>query len=661
MKKIARLMTLAFATFMLASCEDVPSPFGTVAAPNTSTEEGSSGELPYSSTNLNSGWTLVDVTTNQPWSKGSSYVQATGYQDWDKTGSKTNKAVEGWLVSPAFSTKGYENVKFSFDHTIRYTNNVSGWEEYHKIYATSNYNESDPKASTWVEISCKLVASPYSDWTLYSSGEIQLPTAMTKQDAVRIAFWFKAPSNASTTWELKNFTVEEGVAENNSDDDDTPSGNGEGTENNPYDVAAAIAKASMTGAFIKGYIVGSISGQAYEDGATFSSSSDVATNILLAGSADETDAKKCMPVQLPTGAIRTALNLKDNPGIYKKEVLLYGDIQNYFNVPGIKNTSYAVIDGTAVGTNPNGGETPTPSGDTYTKVTSISDGQYAIAALKEGSTYVAAQALTSGYGYLKTSDVTLSNNAISPVATNNVFTFKTTTGGYTIQDSDGQYLYMTGTYNSFNRSAEQPSEGAVWTVSIASDGAATIKNVSTGKTVQYSAQYTSYGAYTDVTYTLPCIFSKEDNTNSSSAYTATTTIANGNFVLGAKVDASVIVAVPLESSKTYGYLGKAETTETNGAISTDAANEFTFKAVDGGYTIQSPDGRYLYMKGTYNSFNVDATAPTEGHIWTVTFNSDKTVSIKNVLTGKTIQYSTQYGSYGSYTDISNTLPTLYKK
>ena len=34
MKKIARLMTLAFATFMLASCEDVPSPFGTVAAPS---------------------------------------------------------------------------------------------------------------------------------------------------------------------------------------------------------------------------------------------------------------------------------------------------------------------------------------------------------------------------------------------------------------------------------------------------------------------------------------------------------------------------------------------------------------------------------------------------------------------------------------------------
>lgn len=33
MKKIARLMTLALVVFALASCEDVPSPFGTVTPP----------------------------------------------------------------------------------------------------------------------------------------------------------------------------------------------------------------------------------------------------------------------------------------------------------------------------------------------------------------------------------------------------------------------------------------------------------------------------------------------------------------------------------------------------------------------------------------------------------------------------------------------------
>ena len=38
MKKIAKLMTLALAVITLASCEDVPSPFGTVTPPKTQGE-----------------------------------------------------------------------------------------------------------------------------------------------------------------------------------------------------------------------------------------------------------------------------------------------------------------------------------------------------------------------------------------------------------------------------------------------------------------------------------------------------------------------------------------------------------------------------------------------------------------------------------------------
>lgn len=136
---------------------------------------------------------------------------------------------------------------------------------------------------------------------------------------------------------------------------DTPVGGGDGTENNPYNVAGAQAKAEQTGVYLKGFIVGFVDGQAYESGATFSSAATGATNILLAASADETDAKNCMPIQLPSGAIRTLLNLQDNPGNYKKEVLLYGDIATYFKVAGFKNTSYAVIDGKSAGTKPGGG------------------------------------------------------------------------------------------------------------------------------------------------------------------------------------------------------------------------------------------------------------------------------------------------------------------
>lgn len=154
-------------------------------------------------------------------------------------------------------------------------------------------------------------------------------------------------------------------------DSPTPSGDGDGTEAKPYDVTAAIAKTEQTGVFIKAFIVGFVEGQVYNDGATFSSASTTQSNILIAASADETDATKCMPVQLPSGDIRTKLNLQNNAGNYKKEVILYGDIIKYFGVPGLKNTSYAVIDGTPIGKNPNGsGDTP---GDEGIKKISIAD------------------------------------------------------------------------------------------------------------------------------------------------------------------------------------------------------------------------------------------------------------------------------------------------
>lgn len=136
---------------------------------------------------------------------------------------------------------------------------------------------------------------------------------------------------------------------------DTPTptaGDGDGSEAKPYNVTAAIAKAEQTGVYVKGFIVGFVDGQAYDTGATFSDAATGKTNVLIAASASETDPTKCMPVQLPNGAIREGLNLQDNKGNYKKEVTLYGDIATYFRVPGIKNTTYALIDGKAIGTKP---------------------------------------------------------------------------------------------------------------------------------------------------------------------------------------------------------------------------------------------------------------------------------------------------------------------
>jgi len=136
---------------------------------------------------------------------------------------------------------------------------------------------------------------------------------------------------------------------------DTPTpiaAEGDGTEANPYNVPAALAKGDQAGVYMKAFIVGYVDGQVYSSGANFSSASTTLTNVLIAASADETNPDNCMPVQLPSGDIRTALNLQDNAGNYKKEVLLYGDITKYFGVVGLKNTSYAVIDGKTIGKKP---------------------------------------------------------------------------------------------------------------------------------------------------------------------------------------------------------------------------------------------------------------------------------------------------------------------
>ncbi len=134
---------------------------------------------------------------------------------------------------------------------------------------------------------------------------------------------------------------------------DDPNPTGKGSYSDPYSVSAAIAAGSGSGVYVKGYIVGCVSGQAYDSGATFNALPDVVTNLLIAESSTENDPSKCMPVQLPSGDVRKGLNLVDNPSNLGKEVLLYGNIEAYFRVPGVKSVTYAEIDGKTIGTKSN--------------------------------------------------------------------------------------------------------------------------------------------------------------------------------------------------------------------------------------------------------------------------------------------------------------------
>ncbi len=126
--------------------------------------------------------------------------------------------------------------------------------------------------------------------------------------------------------------------------------------------------------------------------------------------------------------------------------------------------------------------------------------------------------------------------------------------------------------------------------------------------------------------------------------------------------ANSYVATALSESSKYGYLPKLEVTEKNNYIENHDFYAFTFTAVEGGYTIQDIYGRYLYMTGTYDSFNVAAEMPAEGAVWTVAIDETTgEATITNAAMNKFIQFSTEYKSFGSYAAISetNVLPTLF--
>ena len=375
--------------------------------------------------------------------------------------------------------------------------------------------------------------------------------------------------------------------------------------------------------------------------------------------------------------------------------------------------------------------------------------------LKAGRVIIAADNLAATglgdktYGYLNTISVTINEKGNVETAVNNAFELEAVEGGYAIKDNYGKYIYMKGTYNSFNVSDTTPAEGGVWTITFNEDGTATIMNVEKAKYIQYSTRYTSFGSYAEAQEggILPKIYLKEEKADeiivavptfsiekgiyteavsvelktetegaeifytidgndptiestkytgainvektttikAIAAYTANNTVTYSNavsaeyiisavktykevsaitsgkqYILVSKVDN--ILGKPVESNKKYNYLYKEEVSIVEGEIKTNDHYAFTIEAVEGGYTIKDAYGRYLYTKDdTYKNFNVSATMPEAGAVWAITFNETGEATITNILSGKYVQYSAQYNSYGAYPDAQGTLPTLYEE
>ena len=153
--------------------------------------------------------------------------------------------------------------------------------------------------------------------------------------------------------------VEKGAGEptqpDNPTEPDQPEqpGDGEpGSEVKPYTIEEAFAnqgaKDNGVQVWIEGYIVGFVDGMNYPNNAVFGTEGETLTNIIIAASADEKDTSKCLPVQLPKGAIRDGLNVVANPTNLGKAVKLQGTLEPYFGKPGIKFVKKAYLEGEEV-------------------------------------------------------------------------------------------------------------------------------------------------------------------------------------------------------------------------------------------------------------------------------------------------------------------------
>lgn len=129
---------------------------------------------------------------------------------------------------------------------------------------------------------------------------------------------------------------------------------GNGSWDNPYRVWQVLTGTDngtfadgtpRESAWVTGYIVGYITTSTgvfsiSEETAIFSAQGAEATNIIMAESPDERNWEKCMSVQLPTGAVRNAVNLQGNPGNLGKEITLFGSLgSKYMGAYGLRSCS----------------------------------------------------------------------------------------------------------------------------------------------------------------------------------------------------------------------------------------------------------------------------------------------------------------------------------
>lgn len=107
---------------------------------------------------------------------------------------------------------------------------------------------------------------------------------------------------------------------------------GNGTQDDPFTVADVVKLNNNMPMSEKYWVQGYILGCAANSGKL--ATSFTSSNIALGDAIDQTE--NTVPVELPSGDIRTALNLSDHAGNVGKQVKVHGQLVSYFSYMGVK-------------------------------------------------------------------------------------------------------------------------------------------------------------------------------------------------------------------------------------------------------------------------------------------------------------------------------------
>lgn len=202
MKKVFSLLATAAFAFAFVACEDVPAPYEIYYEDNT--DNGTAADevktLPYMEAFATSLGSFENVTTSGggEWINDYSTAKASGYDN----ATQVTTAGTYYLVSPQISLADITEAYISYEYILRYNRG----DENQRVLISADYTD-NPTTATWTTLAQKHTEGV--DWATFETGKVNIPSEFLGK-TIRIAFYYNTNATSGSTWEVKNFAIQQG-------------------------------------------------------------------------------------------------------------------------------------------------------------------------------------------------------------------------------------------------------------------------------------------------------------------------------------------------------------------------------------------------------------------------------------------------------------------